>query len=483
MRNRAVHWSEGMFLRPQHFQSADRHWQELIATSDVFDHAYNYGLVSIEINEKALANSQLEIIGCRARMKDGTIISFSAQHVDRLDLKDGLKGPDEIDQLFLKHEHVTVYLAIPQLVEGRANVAHNGAAENARFVAYPLECDDESAGGNRQEIGFRDVNVRIMLSIEERDGFDCLPICRIRRSTTGEGKPAIDKDYFPPCLAIDAWPDLGINVVRAVFDMISERATVLSRQISERGINMSSQHPGDLEKLFMTHALNQALGTLSCLAFANGVHPFVAYTALCEIIGSLSIFGKNVRAPDFLKYDHDDLAKIFKWAQRQIEALIYALQKDEYVQRVFGGAGRGLQVALEPSWFGHEWEWFIGVDAGQTPPEECFHLLASGKIDWKLGSTDQIDFLFQQRAEGVRLLPVKQVPRALPVRGNWIYFSISRDNDAWKQVQLTNSLGMRVKEEQIHNINNLQGQRKIIIHAEGKLVGLEFAVFAVRMRI
>jgi type VI secretion system protein ImpJ len=109
--------------------------------------------------------------------------------------------------------------------------------------------------------------------------------------------------------------------------------------------------------------------------------------------------------------------------------------------------------------------------------------LASGKIDWKLGSTDQIDFLFQQRAEGVRLLPVKQVPRALPVRGNWIYFSISRDNDAWKQVQLTNSLGMRVKEEQIHNINSLQGQRKIIIHADGKLVGLEFAVFAVRVRI
>jgi predicted component of type VI protein secretion system len=80
-------------------------------------------------------------------------------------------------------------------------------------------------------------------------------------------------------------------------------------------------------------------------------------------------------------------------------------------------------------------------------------------------------------------LPVKQVPRALPVRGNWIYFSISRDNDAWKQVQLTNSLGMRVKEEQIHNRNTLQGQRKIIIHADGKLVGLEFAVFAVRTRI
>ena len=33
MRNLPVHWSEGMFLRPHHFQAADRHWRELLATS------------------------------------------------------------------------------------------------------------------------------------------------------------------------------------------------------------------------------------------------------------------------------------------------------------------------------------------------------------------------------------------------------------------------------------------------------------------
>ena len=268
----------------------------MIGLSDQFDHAYNYGLVSIEINERALANSQLEIVGCRARMKDGTVISFTAHHVDRLDLRDGLKGPEDLAALFLKHEHITVYLAIPHLVEGRANVTDAGTPANTRYVSYPLESDDEDAGGNRQEISFRDGNVRVMLSTQDRDGYDCLPVCRIRRSASGDGKPVLDKEYFPPCLALDAWPDLGINVVRAVYDMIGERATELSRQITDRGINMSSQHPGDLEKLFMTHALNQSLGTLCCLAFAQGVHPFVAYTSLCDIIGRLSIFGRRVGA-------------------------------------------------------------------------------------------------------------------------------------------------------------------------------------------
>lgn len=483
MRYRAVHWSEGMFMMPQHFQAADRYLGELITTSDRFDQPYNYGLVSITVNEPALKNFQLEITGCQARLKDGSIISFDSQHVDRIDLKNGLASPEGLDQLFQTHEAITVYIGVPKLVDGRANISNANSPGQTRYLDFDLDTDDESAGGNRQLLNYRDLNLKVLLSTDERDGYDCIPICRLKRTSTGEGHPEIDKDYFPPCLGVDAWPELNIAVVRAIYDMIGERVNALSQQIQEQGINFASQHPGDLDKLLLTSELNQALGTLNCMAFGQGVHPFVVYTELCGLIGRLSIFGKGARAPEFPRYDHDNLAEIYKWAMRQIESLIYALQKDEYVQRYLVGAGRGMQVALEASWFSPEWDWFIGVDHGQISDSECLHLLASGRIDWKLGSSDQIDFLFQHRAEGVRLVPVKQVPRALPTRGNWLYFSISRDNDAWKQVELTNSLGMRVKEEQIQNLSTLQGQRKIIITVDGRLIGLEFAVFAVKRKL
>ena len=61
MRNRPVHWHEGMFLRPQHFQAADRHWEELIAISSQWDNAYNYGLRSIELSPEALANYHVQL--------------------------------------------------------------------------------------------------------------------------------------------------------------------------------------------------------------------------------------------------------------------------------------------------------------------------------------------------------------------------------------------------------------------------------------
>jgi type VI secretion system protein ImpJ len=57
MWNLPVHWSEGMFLRPHHFQAAERYWTEVHEQSGKWDHHFNYGLRSIELNRDALVPS------------------------------------------------------------------------------------------------------------------------------------------------------------------------------------------------------------------------------------------------------------------------------------------------------------------------------------------------------------------------------------------------------------------------------------------
>ena len=44
-------------------------------------------------------------------------------------------------------------------------------------------------------------------------------------------------------------------------------------------------------------------------------------------------------------------------------------------------------------------------------------------------------------------------------------------------------MGMRVKTEQIANLDTLEGARRLRIAIDGKTYGLEFAVFAVRNRV
>ena len=73
MRNQQVNWLEGLFLRPQHFQSAERYWHEIIALSSRFDRGYNYGIHRLEVNTEALENQVIEVVRCEARTQLGSI--------------------------------------------------------------------------------------------------------------------------------------------------------------------------------------------------------------------------------------------------------------------------------------------------------------------------------------------------------------------------------------------------------------------------
>ena len=487
MRNRPVHWSEGMFLRPQHFQAADRYWTEALGTSESWDHAYNYGIRAIDISKEAIANYQVQLNLCQARMKDGTLVSLDpGQLPDRAELKDSITDLKQlVAQLadaFDQEAIVRIYLALPKIKMGSANVGTAADPGKHRFWEDVESVQDETRGGNDQEIQLRNLNVRLLLSTQELTGYDLLPIGQIQRTGEGEATPKLDDDYFPPMLSIDAWPPLGRGVVRAIYDLIGQKIEVLSEQVLNRGITLAAQEPGDLDRLLMLMHLNEAYAKLGVMTFAAGVHPYPAYTELCRILGSLSIFGKARRPPEIPRYDHDDLARIFYYVKSQIELLMDSVKDYQYEQRFFVGVGKGMQVSLEAKWLNASWDWFVGVDRGTLSEKDCRQLLSAGELDWKLGSSRQVEILFRTRAEGVHLVPLEQAPRALPSQRSWIYYQVSRQNAAWKDVQETQTLAMRLKESLIVNLDELQGQRSLIVNSRGKPATLQFALFAVPNR-
>jgi type VI secretion system protein ImpJ len=475
MQYHPVLWSEGMFLRPHHFQAAERYWAELLATSQKWDTPYNYGVRAIELGRESLANYQLEIRSCHVRLRDGTAIALdTGQGPGRVNLKDAFQGTAV----------VTVYLAVPNLTLGRPNVAAGAASGERRYVTTALKLADENLGGNDEDLQLRDLNVRVLLSTQDLAGYEVLPIARVRRSGEAEAIPALDDDFFPPLLAIDAWPPLALDVVRAIYDMLGAKIEVLSQRVVERGVTLSSQEPGDLDDLLMLTTLNGAWAALRCLAFAAGVHPLVAYTELCRIVGQLSVFGPERQPGEIPLYDHDDLARIFKWLRARIEFLLGGRKKLEYEQRFFVGTVRGLQVSIDAKWLHSGWDWYVGVLAENITDRECRELLQPGHLDWKMGSSQQVDLIFQHGIPGVRQKELMQPPRALPARQGWVFYEVERDlsNSAWKDVLATQTLALRFKEQLISNLDRLPGQQKLEVMAHGKRSVLQFALFAVPSR-
>lgn len=484
MRNLPVHWSEGMFLRPHHMQAADRFWTETIQTSEHWDHEYNYGVRSVEISENAIANYQFQINACHARMQDGTLIVLEpGQEPDRVELKSTFAQARlpavELEEAFSQESTVTVYLAVPKIRMGRPNVSTEVDGGKFRYVEQVRSLQDENEGGNDQEIQLRAVNARLLLSSQDLSGYEVLPIARVQRASEEEATPRLDVSYIPPMLSIDAWPALGRDIVRAIYDILGKKIEVLSEQVINRGITFESQEPGDLNRLMMLSQLNAAYATLGVQAFARGVHPLVTYTELCRVVGQLSVFAAERRPPAIPRYDHDDLGGIFYYIKSKIEALINAVRDYEYEQRFFVGVGLGMQVSLDPKWFNSNWQWYIGVSKGDLTEKDCRELLTSKHLDWKLGASSKVEILFKTRSEGLKLVPVDRPPRPLPTNRNWVFYSVNKQGAAWKDVQETQTLAMRLKDILIVNRDNLQDQRTMIVSVHGTQAALQFALFAV----
>jgi type VI secretion system protein ImpJ len=311
-----------------------------------------------------------------------------------------------------------------------------------------------------------------------------LPIAQIKRSSEGQATPEIDPEYIPPLLSSNVWPGLGDNIIRSLFDLIGQKIEVLSQQIVSRGMGRDSQDPGDLDRISMLEMLNEAYATFSVTSFAQSIHPFVLYTEFCRLLGKLSIFTPERRITDIPAYDHDDLARIFKEVKLRIERILLGLRDYEFEQRYFLGVGLGMQVSLEPRWFHSNWEWCIGVRKGDLNAQECRQLLSAGALDWKLGSSRQVENIFLRRSQGVELRPLDRPIRALPASQEWTYFDVIRNDasPAWRDVVETQTLAMRLKDSLIQNKDRLQGEREINVSAMGKTVNLQFALFAIPHR-
>lgn len=485
MRHPQVHWYEGLFLHPQHFQAQDRYWDERLRTAQRWDAPYHYGLSEIEFSSEALANHRFEVRTLKARMRDGTLVAFEGgQEPDAVDLKEAVAGVQaataDLAEAFESEPLVRVYLAVPKLKLGRANVGLADSQPRPRYVDVRQTLADESQGGDEQELELRTLNARLLLSTDDLSGYELLPVAQIKRAGAAEARPELDRGYIPPVLSIDAWPRLGRDIVRAVYDVIGQKIDVLSLQVVDRGIGFAARDPGDMDRILMLAQLNAAHAALGVLAYAQGVHPLVAYTELARLLGQLSVFRKERRAVEIPAYDHEDLARIFTYVQQQIEEIINSVRDYEYEQRYFVGVGMGMQVTLEPKWFNSDWSWYIGVNKGDLTQQECRELLSSGQLDWKFGSSRQVEILFTQRAEGLQLAPLDRPVRALPARQEWMYYEISRrDTPAWRDVQATQSLAMRLRDSLIVNHDRLQGERQLVVQVKGRNVPLQFALFAV----
>jgi type VI secretion system protein ImpJ len=467
---REVHWHEGMFLRPQHFQSAHRYTMAVANRSDKWNVYFNWGLRHIDLDLDALSNYRFAVRELDVRLRDGTTVSLPT---------DGTMPVLDLKSAFEKTNSVTVYLAAPVLNLGRSNVTRGEATDGSRYHLDTLQLEDENTGLNPQPVQVRLLNLKFLDSTQDETGYETIPVARVERSSKAEATPELDMTYIPPVLSCDAWKPLQSQILHAVYDRIGKKVELLATQVVSRGISLESQSEGDPLIFAQLRELNEAYAVLGTAAFAAGVHPLDMYVELCRLVGQLSIFGGTRRPPELPKYDHDDLGRCFYQVKHHIDALLNIVVEPEYKERPFVGAGLRMQVALEPAWLESGWQMYIGVHC-QLDTEEVIRLLTrAGELDMKIGSSERVDSIFRLGLAGLRFTHTPRPPRALPSTPGLIYFQINRESqqEEWQNVQRSLTLAIRLNENLI--AGNIQGQQVLNIKTGGQTTTLQFTLYVV----
>ena len=467
---RAVHWHEGMFLRPHHFQMAQRNWSASAAQGDKWDLHYNWGLRSIDLDPDALGNYRVVVRSLQARLRDGTLISIP---------EDATLSPIELKGAFEKENRVTVYLALPNRHIGRPNISGVEEGELVRYRVDTLEMEDENTGLNPQQVQVRLLNVKLLLSTQDLTGYEVLPIACVEKSQQAEAPPQLDMNYFPPVLSCDAWRPLQAGIMHSIFDRIGKKIELLAEQVTTRGITFDSHGQGDPQIFSQLRDLNEFHAVLGMLGSAQGLHPFWLYLELCRMVGKMAIFGQARRVPPLPPYDHDDLAGCFYRIKQYTDGLLDVMVEPEYKERAFIGAGMRMQVSLEPIWLESVWALYIGVQSS-LDPDECIRLLTKpGQLDMKVGSSEKVDNIFRLGQAGLKFTPATRPPRALPSQPGLIYFQIDRETPGgeWQNVQRSLTLAIRLNESLI--AGNIQGERILNIRTGGQTYPMQFTLYVV----
>ena len=277
-----VIWSEGMFLRPQHFQQQDRYVDNFVRRSIIGLRACPWGVRVFEIDRNLLEVGKFAVPVCEGLMPDGTV--FRAPEDESppavLDL-----GED------VRNSLVFLALAVEQGgAEGTEAMARNDGT--GRHDGREIEVYDTARNslGSRAAIEVGRLRLRLMLERDERAGYLCIPIARIRE-VTADKKIILDEAFIASCLDCSAARPLAA-FVRELEGLLHQRGDVLAARVSASGRGGVAE----IADFLLLQLVNRLEPVVCHLTGLTGCHPEEFYRFLLGAAGELATFTPAVEA-------------------------------------------------------------------------------------------------------------------------------------------------------------------------------------------
>ena len=445
-------WTEGTFVRPQHFQ-----WQERQIGEDLNNRIegiqpFHWGFRRLTINFANLDVGIFSLDDCAGNFHDGT--SFDTALSDELPLNLKLADTVRDAKVFL-----TVPVRLPNVSEVAQENEHGTAARYQSGVKDVRDLSSKDGKIAPLEVA----NLKLKLSLEEHpsgvagerssDGFFKLAIAHVDEVVGGKIK--LKKDFIPTIQYVHVSPYLK-NKLSEFKSMLATRANELARRVST---NTGSSGVAEVTDFLLLQMINRLEPVIDGILSPQSCHPRELYWFMISFVGELSTFMRQEkRPPAVLPYNHDELSACFNHVFDEVSQLFTVVLEQIATSIPLSPPKNNIRAARLSDLTLLD-EGYLVLAASAQIPSEILRQDLPAHI--KIGPGEKIFQLVQSSLPGIAILPMVTAPREIPMHAGFCYFELSKHSTLWDE--LKHSKGMA-------------------LHVSGNFPGLEMQLWAIRRR-
>lgn len=416
--NNRIVWSEGMFLRPQHFQQHDRYLERFVDGRCHGLRAHDWGFSTLKLDTGQLAIGKVTVTDARGIFQDGT--PFNLPDDDELPLP--LDAPPGTS-------NQTVYLALPLR---RPDASETESESNpdglARYRLAHREVRDNNAGyDGRYPVEIGGLRPRLMLASQERSGYQCLGIANILE-VRADKTVVLDEKYIPVVLQSSTTSILG-SFIRELQGLLHTRGEALASRVAG-----ASQGTGvaEVADFMLLQTINRYEPLLQHLAADASLHPENLFSLCLQLMGDLSTFYRPSKRPASIpNYQHDDLRICFIPLIEELRQLLSMVLEQNAIQIPLNKHSTSVYYSGRPDAKLLDQAIYVLAASAQVSSEM---LRTHFPPQVKIGPVEMITQLVTSAMPGITIQPLPVAPRQLPYHAGYSYFELDKQNPYWKKM-------------------------------------------------
>ncbi len=441
--NNKVIWTEGMFLRPSHFQQLDRYFQSWIEFRCGALHCYSWGVTKLEIDQQLLALGKFAITSCQGVFPDGTPFSMPDINPAPIPLDIPAESKNEL-----------LYLSLPvRSAYGKELTWGENTDEFIRYRMKEIEVKDIHSQYEQDSstIQSGELWTRFRLSRQSQDAYVNIPIARVIERKADK-QVVLDSQFIPTCSHTGASSQLS-GYIQEVEGILHQRGDALAQRLGSPGTGGVAE----ITDFLLLQLINRYEPLFTHFSFLQQLHPERLYSVMLEMAGELATITQASHRPKtFPQYIHEDLYSCFNPVVIALREALSWVSESRAIPIPLEEHPRQIRTAIiHDRQLLHSAEFILGVNAQLSADKIRSQIPRQATIATREKLRDYV----MSQIPGIQLIGLATSPRQIPFHKGMTYFSLDKNHALWQELEKSGSIGM---------------------HFSGEYPGLELEFWAIR---